>query len=437
MSLSRYEKRAQALGGIGSLSQSLEGTLASGSSGHLNNSTCSHGIQELDYQNKHSCKRDPHEIASSLLVNTYEYNFRNSKEKRFELLYGIKRLNGMRSYAIRNCMSFMPKAGMKREIELVKKHDDQLAMKNLVYCSSIWLCPVCSSRIASERRKELSQAVQLSGAYTALITYTLSHSIHDPLDELLGALRKAVNSTKSGRWYEEFIKDHGIMASVSSLEFTHGEHGWHPHIHQLVFFNEKPDPERIHEQLSERFGHYVEKIGHYSSSYHGIDVRCSRKDVSGYISKWNVIQELSNVQAKRGRKESLNIWQIAQLAIAGDPECEDLWLEYAKASYRKKALQWSRGAREALGIEAELSDEELIKKEEADLIAQEVEHICSFTPEEYFFLQDRGLIGEVFYRARIGGAEEVNELFIRIRGKPLNEFLESSHYFILEEVEKA
>ena len=364
MSESRNEKRALALAAGSSLLQNSESTLLSVSLGYINNSTVSQNIQELESERKHSCKRDPHEIASSLLVNTYEYNFRNSKEKRFDLLYGIKKLHGMSSYAIRNCMSFMPKAGERPEIELVKKHDDQLAMRNLIYCSSIWLCPVCSSRIASERRKELAQAVEKSGAYTCLITYTLSHSIHDRLEDVLGALRKAVNSTKSGRWHEAFLEEHGIIASVSSLEFTHGENGWHPHIHQLVFFREKPDPELIHKQLSERFSRFVEKNGHYSSSFHGIDVRCSRKDVSGYISKWNVIDELSNVQAKRGRKESLNVWQLAQLAVSGDRECEALWLEYAKASYRKKALQWSRGARKALGIDVELTDEELIAKEE-------------------------------------------------------------------------
>ena len=415
------EKRAQALAGGSSLSHNLENALCI-SDGNSYNSTYHKAFQEIDYEYKSQCDHDKTVIASSLLVNTYEYNFRNSTEKRFDLLYGIQKLKGMSKFQVRNCMSFMPKKGDPLQVDLVKKHDGRLAMNNLKYCSSVWLCPVCSSRIAAERRKELAQAVESSDAYTVLITYTLQHDRSDKLEDLLNALRRAVNKVKSGRWYEAYLQEHEIIASASSLEFTHGSHGWHPHYHQLLFLRKKPNPDRIHDQLSERFTHFLMKDGQYASSFHGIDVRSSRKDVSGYISKWNVIDELINVQYKKGRSESLNVWQLAQLAVSGDPEASRLWLEYAKASYRKKALQWSRGARELLGIGQEETDEEIAQEDPMD----EGELICSFTMREFHYLRDYGFIGEIFFLARIGGAKAINEFMLRVRGAPL-ELLIPSH----------
>jgi len=362
------------------------------------------------------------------LVSTYEYNFQNdiklSKEKRFELLDGIKKLKGMRQFRVSHCMNFLPKQGQRAEVELVKR-GESYGFQGVDVCGSVWTCPVCNSRISSERRRELSQAVENSGTYTALITFTLSHAKQDLLADLMEALRKAINSTKSGRWYESFLGDHGVVASASSLEITLGQNGWHPHIHWLVFMDQKPDPEAIKAQLSARFEKFIRKNGHYSSSIYGVDVRATRQDVSGYISKWNVIKELSNVQAKRGRGESLTVWQLAQLAVAGDQEAERLWLEYAKATYRKKALTWSRGAKELFGLQ-DLDDQEVAAMPEPEDAKHEPVHVVSFTMTEWHFVLDRGLIGEVLYRARIGGAEAVNALMYQCRGAPLHEFQEYS-----------
>lgn len=360
--------------------------------------------------------------SNGFLVNTYEYNFQNgvklSKEKRFDLLDGIKKLSGMQRFRVRNCMSFLPKQGEKAQVELVRR-GQSYGFQGVDVCGSVWLCPVCNSRISAERRKELAHAVEESGGFTALITFTLSHARHDRLSDLMSALRKALNSTKSGRWYDGFLGDHGIIASASSLEITYGENGWHPHVHWLIFTDKKPDPELIRAQLSGRFEKFIRKNDHYSSAYHGVDVRASRKDVSGYISKWNVVKELSNVQAKRGRGESVTVWELAQLAVNGDREAERLWLEYADATYRKKALTWSRGAKELFGL-SDLDDQEVAGMPEDQ--ENEPVHVVSFTISEWHFVLDRGLIGEVLYRARLGGAEAVNDLIYRIRGAPLREF---------------
>jgi len=358
--------------------------------------------------------------AHGLLENTYEYNFRNSSSERFSMLSGIKRLRGMDRFRVHQCMSFHPKKGEKAEVELVR-HGDRLRFTNVEPCGSVWLCPVCNSRISYERRRELEYAVENSGAHVALLTITLSHSKKDRLSDVIKALRKAVNSTKSGRWYQGWLEEHKIIAQASSLEITHGRYGWHPHLHLLLFSSEKPSYKVLRDQFSDRFTRFLAKNGAYASAFHGVNVRYSNKDISGYIAKWNATDELTAVQAKHGRGESLTVWEIAKLAINGDRECERLWLEYAKATFRKKALTWSRGAKELFGLR-DLDDEEIAKMKYPDEEECDPVHIVSFSMREWHLILDLGLIGEVHHRARIGGAQAVNELFMRIRGSPLEEF---------------
>ncbi len=393
-------------------------------------------ISDSDYStnhehNKASEKRSclvSDQSSHGLLENTYEYNFRNSASKRFSMLSGIKKLRGMDRFRVSKCMNFYPKQGGKAEVELVRA-GDRLRFLNVEPCGSVWLCPVCNSRISYERRRELQYAVKESGAHVALLTITLSHAKHDRLSDVIKALRKAVNSTKSGRWYEAWLKENNIIASASSFEITHGRYGWHPHLHILLFMDQEPSPGRIRDQFSERFTRFLAKNGAYASAFHGVNVKCSEKDISGYIAKWNATDELTQVQAKHGRGESLTVWEIAKLAINGDREAEKLWLEYAKATYRKKALTWSRGAKDLFGL-SELSDEEIASMNYPDPDDEEPVHVVSFAPSEWYFILDRGLIGEVHHQARIGGAQAVNELMIRIRGAPLKEFLETSDNFI-------
>jgi len=358
--------------------------------------------------------------ASSFLENTYEYNFRNSASERFSMLSGIKKLRGMDRFRVNQCMSFFPKKGEKAEVELVKQ-GERLRFTNVEPCGSVWLCPVCNARISYERRQELTYAVENSGAHVALLTVTLSHDKSDRLSDVIKALRKAVNSTKSGRWYQSWLEEHKIIASASSLEITYGRFGWHPHLHILLFMSAKPHPGRIRDQFSERFTRFLAKNGHYASAFHGVNVKYAKSDISGYIAKWNATDELTAVQKKLGRGLSLTIWEIAKLAVNGDKDCERLWLEYAKATYRKKALTWSRGAKELFGLR-DLDDQEVAKMLYPDEKDCAPVHIVSFTISEWHFILDLGLIGEVHHRARIGGAAAVNEFYKRIRGSPLAEF---------------
>jgi len=368
--------------------------------------------------------RDPLGIhTKSTSINSGAKYIHSNRSNRIKLLENIKRLfiDSNLDFRVNHCLSF--NYGSSDGVELVKS-GDHVKILNVTSCGSVWICPVCSARIASERRRELSQAVESRDLYTALVTITIAHNRSDRLADLMSALNKSIGKLRSGRFYQDLINQYGIVASATSLEVTHGSNGWHPHKHIILFFDRYNDSQAIkelQERLIERYTKIIAKSGYYASSYHSIDVRASRKDVTGYIAKWSLIDEISNVQAKSGRRESLTSWELAQLACSGDREARDLFFEYAQSTFGKRSLSWSRGARKLLGIGEEKSDEEIAQEQEEE----EQVHIVKFTISEWKFIERYRLIGEVYHLAERSGADAINDLFIRIRGAPLHEYAQN------------
>lgn len=230
-------------------------------------------------------------------------------------------------------------------------------------------------------------------------------------------LKSSLNSTFSGRWVKEFYSDFHIIDRATVTEDTHSDkNGWHPHIHMLAFCEYKPNASLMKTEVSERFSHFVNKKGGYSSLIHGVDVRTSKSDISGYLSKWTIPTELTQLQAKAGKGESLTVWEIAQLAGNGNRKYQKLWLEYVNATFRKKLFTWSRGARARLGLD---DAEKILEERLAD---EKAEHIISLTIEEWHFIQDKKLIGLVYYLAMKWGAKSINEMMLDIRGIPLENY---------------
>src|SRR6185503_16585697 len=108
-------------------------------------------------------------------------------------------------------------------------------------CGRLWVCPVCAARITEQRRKELSNAVSRWPGKLLLVTFTFRHERRDRLTDLLARLvgkgkqRGAFQWMKSGKQWQEILRDVEWVGSVRALEVTYGDNGWHVHIHELVF----------------------------------------------------------------------------------------------------------------------------------------------------------------------------------------------------------
>jgi hypothetical protein len=258
--------------------------------------------------------------------------------------------------------------------------------RGLMTCASVWACPVCSAKITERRRAELSQAVADWPGSTALVTLTVQHTRMDLLAPLLADLKAAYSHFFSGRPWRRLAAQFGVVGRVRGLEGTNGVNGWHPHIHVLLFLTEEVDKDALESCLQPLWAAVVAKHGRYASRYYGLTVRVGGDAVATYIAKmgleepeltngesgWTLTHELVKAvvkQAKRGGRTPLQL--LADYAT-GDTQAGELWLEYYWAFKGQKQLVWSKGLRALLGLDDELTDEEIeaLEEESSVVLAQ-------------------------------------------------------------------
>lgn len=276
----------------------------------------------------------------------------------------------------------IPSAG---SVDIYRSAEFQTAhYGGLQVCASVWMCPVCSAKITERRRVELAGGVQFwrseAGGFLLLVTYTLRHHVGDSLEPLLAALLAAFQRMHEARWWQAFADKHRIYGKVRALEVTHGDNGWHPHIHCLYFIGSGPLPavNAFELALKERWSYLLEKQGRDASWANGVDIRMSDEDIAEYIAKygqepnWKIEHEMTKTPSKIGKQGGRTAFQLLKDYSEGDSASGRLFLQYAVNFKGKSQLHWSKGLRSLLRLEKEQSDEELAKSMERDamLLAQ-------------------------------------------------------------------
>lgn len=296
--------------------------------------------------------------------------------------------------------------------------------KGVMVCGSVWLCGVCGSKISERRRVELETAVALwkaEGGTVWLVTYTFSHGRHDVLGETLDKLAKARRSMKSGRIYERIKDDFGMIGTVQAFEITHGlAHGWHPHIHELVFLRSGCDMVEFRQRIYDKWRKACIRAGLGEPSFeHGLDVRggeAAARYVSKGVSTWGIEQEMTKGHIKDGRGKNRSPGQL--LDCAGDPaadkahrdEAARLWLDYAKAMKGKQQLRWTPGLKSRFAV-ADLTDEEIAAQVEDDAVL-----LARISLNDWHVIARHNLQATVLTLAEEGGADAIENLITAYRG---------------------
>lgn len=276
---------------------------------------------------------------------------------------------------IHDCLR-KPIPGCKTVDVIFEPETSRAHYKNLMTCGSVWICAVCAARITERRAAELQQAVtkwHTEGGFVAMMTYTLRHDEYDPLKLLVEALRKSHRDFKVGAPFQR-IKDrfcwHG---SVAAMEVTHGESGWHPHLHELVFFEPmSPDQwKRFRQDAKSRWLSSLAKCGRNASWEHGLDIREGDQAVYDYIAKfghepqdggWTLDREIAKAPVKEAHQDGRTPFQFLLDYGAGDKQAGKLFQEYAAVFKGKKQLVWSRGLRDELSMQPEQADEQIAEE---------------------------------------------------------------------------
>ncbi len=233
--------------------------------------------------------------------------------------------------------------------------DGQTAwFKGLEVCGSVWVCPVCAARLSERRREELQATINSAvrqGGGVLLLTLTFPHGISDSLSQTLPAFASAIRRFKSGKAWQQLKRHYGLLGSAKALEVTHGQNGWHPHSHELLF-TKRPLNKARRKMLENAL--YVLWRGATSACglpeptrAHGVDLQGATR-AAQYVGKWGFSSELLRTQAKDGKQKGRNPWALLRDYALGDKRAGRLFQEYAAVFKGRRQLFWSPGLRELL-----------------------------------------------------------------------------------------
>lgn len=252
---------------------------------------------------------------------------------------------------------------------VVAPGSDHSHVSGISRCASAWSCPVCAPVIRERRAREIDDALVQhleNGGSAFLLTLTLQHHAGDSLKSLISELAGNWRKLQRRKVWSQARAEYGLFGSVRSLEMTWSpEHGWHPHIHLLIFGDRSIDDGDLavlQQDLYEGWSDLLENsTGRYTSP-RGVDLRpASNAGIGSYFTKlagagWSIGREL----ARGDRKKGLTPFGILQLALEdGDAEMLELWHEYEGATLGRSSVRWSRGLRDRFELEDSITDEDL------------------------------------------------------------------------------
>lgn len=293
----------------------------------------------------------------------------------------IQEVTGLKS--LRGCERNVLQGGVS-----LRLRDGRASFAGLWRCGSVWACPCCSAKVRAARAAELERLAVAwiqAGHGLAMATLTVRHWSRARLDPQLDGVARSWQKMQAGRWWSAFKARYGVAGVTRAVEITHGENGWHAHLHVLVWTDRPMDREtadRMQDELYERWLAKVTAAGlGKPTREHGVKVDPVRRgeagaaDVARYVAKIQegdgaeraLGNEMTRGDLKSGRKGSRTPFEIIadyfRKETAGDLA---LWREYEDATKGRRMLTWSRGLRDML---AALLDEDLDDRTDEELAA--------------------------------------------------------------------
>jgi Replication protein len=263
---------------------------------------------------------------------------------------------------------------MKHEshVQIIQHKGGSLSYGNLVKCGSVWVCPVCASKISTGRRDELGELIGRSMAVetsigpkrpflVGMLTLTVPHVVGDDLKDMLKRMCDAKRKMQNRKDWKRFAVETGLAGEVRTLEVTHGSAGWHPHLHLLLFFSDYTRVSNIKRRVLAMWSKACCSVGLGIPNNFGVSFTTAQKDVAGYIAKFGIDAEMTQGHLKEGHKAlSRSPFRLLADYQDGDKQAGALFVEYAEAFKGKRQLVYSKGLRHMFGLVTEKTDDELL-----------------------------------------------------------------------------
>lgn len=276
-------------------------------------------------------------------------------------------------------------------------------------CKSVWLCAICAAKITEGRKEELQIAVAEAtkrGWHVYMITYTLQHGNYEPIKAVLDKLIKACSKLKGRRFWDRFTEKYGLLkASITALEMTYSFlNGGHPHKHVMEFSSRKLSKEEqqsMRDELALEYKKILSKLGGYADFEIAVNVRDGNDFIAEYLAKfgyepkeknktkkWGLAEEMAKfpVSSKGNLEGHYSVFQLLDLYADGNADAGKVFVEFARAFFRKSQLSWSDGLKKEFGIkqktDGELVDEKVNESKVFALFQKESWHKVRKIPFE-------------------------------------------------------
>ena len=320
--------------------------------------------------------------AASLGKNTGNVSLPSKPQCFREICYDLR--DRYRPFAGRRCA----KCGRVRIASCVEisKRDGRAHYHGLMRCGLAWECPVCQVALRTARAAEVLTVVQWhTSRYgvesAALLTLTVRHGFGNDLGALRSGVAKAWRRVQAGKAWRDWKAEVGFVGSIRALETTHGENGWHPHLH-IVLLTTRPLLEADRSWVSRRWQRAVLRLlgpDHMPDDVYGCDLRpCHAAD---YLQKLGL--EVSPPdKAARGELHRTPLQLLTAFAYDGDLDALKLYQVYVDGMKGARMLTWSVNLKRDAGV-LDRTDEEIV--EGAD---EPEEHVLTIKGEAWDELRD-------------------------------------------------
>jgi hypothetical protein len=287
---------------------------------------------------------------------------------------------------------------------VLRSVDGVAGLAGLQSCGSVWVCPVCSAKIAARRALEVQAAVTawyVLGGRVGFTTLTMRHHQGQGLISLWDGISGAWGFLTSGKSWQLARDRAGLLGWLRLVEVTHGRNGWHVHVHALLFLQADTDAAGLalfHDWAVARWarglarrgftcspaGQFskvldldaLEQIADYFAKHtdagQGLPGSGGRKPEAappepGGPDARSIALEFTRSASKVARSAlgtSSPFSLLDAVFVDGDADSLDLWHEWERGSKGRRQLTWSQGIREVLGLAADDQEDEEIAAEE-------------------------------------------------------------------------
>lgn len=245
----------------------------------------------------------------------------------------------------------------KGNISVIKSADNKAYYNNLQSCGNVWLCPVCSNKIAIKRREEVQRImyhyIGMPGVHIGFLTLTVSHQNHEKFIKVKERLLKGWKAIQQSRQYRELCYKYRHLGDIRNMEVrVNKKNGWHPHLHIAVF--SKCNAVKLYRFGAEIINIWLQYHGRNAGSIgQSFSLIYNQKGISNYITKmneldgkWNAASEMTLSHLKTAKdkdKESYSPFDL--LMNLQDEWCLKKFKAYAFSIKGTRQLTFSKGVR--------------------------------------------------------------------------------------------